>query len=99
MGYQETWEVLLLPVGEIAGEGMASVTNKDPGPLSGLHDETGALRRTRTRQARTYPAGEAISRRASGAGSRSALIVPVKEGNRSYRDPLEGSGASHVQTH
>ena len=39
MGCQETWEVLLLPVGEIAGEGMASVTNKDPGPLSGLHDD------------------------------------------------------------
>ena len=39
MGCQEIWEVLLLPVGEIAGEGIASVTNKDPGPLSGLYDD------------------------------------------------------------
>ena len=32
-------------------------------------------------------------------GSRSALIVPPKAGNRGHRDPLEGSGASPVQSH
>ena len=62
MGCQETWEVLLLPVGEIAGEGMASVTNKDSGPLSGLHDD-GHVGKKRIWQALTDPAGEAISRR------------------------------------
>ncbi len=35
----------------------------------------------------------------SRAGSRSALIVPLKAGNRGHRDPPEGSGASSVQTH
>ena len=32
MGSQETWEILLLPVGKVAGGGMASVNNIDPGP-------------------------------------------------------------------
>ena len=34
-----------------------------------------------------------------GAGSRSALIVLLKAGNRGHGDPLEESGASHVQYH
>ena len=37
MGSQGTWEVLLLPVGEVAGGGAASVNNPDPGPSPGLH--------------------------------------------------------------
>ena len=98
MGSQETWEVLLLPVGEVAGRGMASVNNKDPGPPSGLHGDGSALADTNA-QAATEPAGETISRRTRGAGSRSAPIVPLKAGNRGHRDPPEGSGASHVQTH
>jgi len=38
MDRQGTWEILLLPAGKDAGKGSASVTNKDPGPPSGLHD-------------------------------------------------------------
>ena len=33
------------------------------------------------------------------AGGLSALIVPLKAGNRVHRDPLEESGASCIQTH
>ena len=33
------------------------------------------------------------------AGSRSALIVPLKAGNRGQWDPLEGSEASPEQNH
>ena len=43
MGSQEIWEILLLPVGKVAGGGMASVNNIDPGPASGLQ---GVDRRT-----------------------------------------------------
>ena len=98
MGSQGTWEILLLPVGEIAGGGTASVINKDPGLSSGLHGGGSAVADTNG-QAATEPAGEPISRRRSGAGSRSAPIVPPKAGNRGHRDPPERSGASHVQSH
>ena len=98
MGSQGTWEVLLLPVGEVAGGGMASVNNIDPGPTSGLQGDGNAEADTKA-QAPAEPAGETISRRTCRAGSRSALIVPPKAGNRGHRDPLEGSGASHVQSH
>jgi len=95
---QGTWEVLLLPVGEVAGGGMAGVNNTDPGPSSGLQGGGSAEADTNA-QAPAEPAGKAISRRTRGAGSRSAPMVPPKAGNRGHRDPLEGSGASHVQSH
>ena len=98
MGSQETWEILLLPVGKVAGGGMASVNNIDPGPSSGLQGGGNAVADTNA-QAPAEPAGEPISRRTRGAGSRSAPIVPPKAGNRGHRDPPEGSGASHVQSH
>ena len=40
---QGTWEILPLPSGKTAGEGKASVTNKDPGPPPGLHGSGSAL--------------------------------------------------------
>ena len=98
MGSQETWEILLLPVGKDAGRGTASVNNPDPGPSLGLHGGGSAVAETNP-QAATEPAGETISRRTRGAGSYSAPIVPLKAGNRGHRDPLEGSWASPVQTH
>ena len=98
MGCHGTWEILFLPVGEIAGKGTASVNNKDPGPLSGLHGNGSASADTNT-QSSTDPAGESISRRGCGTGSRSALIVPLKVGNCGHRDRLEESGASHGQSH
>ncbi len=58
MDRQGTWEILLLPVGKNAGKGIASVTNKDPGPPLGLHSGGSAQR------ADTNPAG------ACGAGWR-----------------------------
>ena len=42
MGGQETWEVLLLPVGEDAGRGTASVNNMGAGPASGLRVDVSA---------------------------------------------------------
>ena len=98
MGSQGTWEVLLLPVGKVAGGGTASVIDKDPGLSPGLHGGGSAEADTNW-QAATEPAGEAISRRTCRAGSRSAPIVPPRAGNRGHRDPPEGSGASHVQSH
>ena len=74
------------------------MTNKDPGPSSGLHGGGSAEADTNA-QAATEPAGEPMSRRRSGAGSRSAPIVPSRAGNRGHRDPPKGSGASHVQSH
>ena len=58
MGSRETWEILLLPVGEVAGGGMASVNNIDPGPPSGLQGGGSAQGRIRTPQALTEPVGE-----------------------------------------
>ena len=42
MDRQGTWEILLLPADNNAGKGSASVTNKDPGPLPGLHGDGSA---------------------------------------------------------
>ena len=56
MDRQGTWEILLLPVGEIAGTRMASVNNPDPGPPLSLHGGGSVV-------ADTNPAG---SRRAGG---------------------------------
>ena len=67
---------------------MASVNNIDPGPSSGLQGGGSAEADTNA-QAPAEPAGEAISRRTRGAGSRSAPIVPPKAGNRGHRDTLE----------
>ena len=44
---------------------------------------------------RTVPDGENNKPKGCGIGSRSALIVPAKAGNRGHRDPPEGSGAPH----
>ena len=67
---------------------------KTPGPARGLLTAGIALADTKPMQAPTDPAGESISRRACGAGSRSTLIVPRRAGNRGHRDPLEGRGVS-----
>ena len=50
-------------------------------------------------QATTDLAGESISRRVGRAGSRSALIVLLTEGNRDRRDPFEGSEVPHGKNH
>ena len=70
---------------------------KTPGPARGLLTAGIALADTKPMQAPTDPAGESISRRACGAGSRSTLIVPRRAGNRGHRDPLEGRGVSPGQ--
>ena len=57
MGSQESWEILLLPVGKVAGGGMASVNNIDPGPASGLQGDGSAGADTNA-QAPAEPAGE-----------------------------------------
>ena len=75
------------------------MNNVDPGPSPSLHGGGSALGGHEEGRHPAEPAGESISRRPCGAGSLSALIVPVKAGNRGHRDPLEGSGASFVQTH
>ena len=74
------------------------MTNKDPGPAAGLQVAGSARADTKMREPMD-PAGETISRRACGAGSRSAFIVPLTAGNRGHRDPSEEREASHVQTH
>ena len=58
MDRQETWEILLLPAGETAGTGTASVINKDPGPSPGLHGGGSAHGGHEPRQAPAEPAGE-----------------------------------------
>ena len=58
MDRQGTWEILLLPVGKIAGKGTASVNNPDPGPSSGLHGGGSALGEHEPRQTPAEPAGE-----------------------------------------
>ena len=73
--------------------------NKAPGSTAGLHGVGSAGERTRSGKQPVDPADEPISRRAGMAGSRSALIVPKKAGNRGQRDPLEGSEASPGQSH
>jgi len=50
MDRQGTWEILLLPVGETAGTGTASMNNPDPGPPLDLRGGGSAL-------ADTNPAG------------------------------------------
>ena len=75
------------------------MNNVGPGPSPSLHGGGSALGGHEHGRHPAEPAGESISRRPCGAGSLGALIVPVKAGNRGHRDPLEGSGASFVQTH
>ena len=58
MGRQGTWEILLLPAGKDAGKGIASVTNKDPGPSPGLRGGGSAHGGHEPRQAPAEPAGE-----------------------------------------
>ncbi len=58
MDRQGTWEILLLPAGETAGTGKASVNNINPGPPSGLHDGGSAHGGHEPRQAPAEPAGE-----------------------------------------
>ena len=56
---------------------MASVINIGPGPSSSLHGG-GSAEADTNGQAATEPAGEPISRRTLGAGSRSALTRPTR---------------------
>ena len=71
---------------------------KTPGPVIALLIIGSAMANTNM-QGRMDPAGETISRRASGAGSRSTLIVPMIAGNCVQRDPKEERGVSWNQTH
>ena len=63
MDRQGTWEILLLPVGKIAGKGTASVNNPDPGPSSGLHGGGSALANTNPGRRLRSRLAKSISRR------------------------------------
>jgi hypothetical protein len=54
--------------------------------------------RERTAGQHTRPERESISAREPAAGSRSAFMVPVTSENSAREDPIEGRGASRVQT-
>ena len=77
--------------------GNASEINPDPGPASGLHD-AGSVKNGNEPQQATHGTGRRNNKPTGcGIGNRSALIVPVKAGNRDHRNPVEESGASHGQ--
>ena len=88
------------PVPSVRGtgwKGNASEINPDPGPASGLHD-AGSVKSGNEPQQDTHGTGRRNNKpKGCGIGSRSALIVPVKAGNRGHRDPVKESGASHEQ--
>ncbi len=82
------------PVPSVRGTGWggnASEINPDPGPASVLHD-AGSVRSGNEPQQDTHGTGRRNNKPTGGGiGSRSALIVPVKAGNRVHRDPVEGN--------
>ena len=76
------------------------MNNPDPGPSSGLHGGGERSGEHEPRQTPAEPAGEINKPKDMRGQEVVALpIVPLKAGNRGRRDPLEGSGASLVQTH
>ena len=96
MDCQETWEALYCPP---VVTGMGAPESKIPRPGGACLRRPGARKRD-THEQTTGGTGWRINKsKGSDAGSRSALIVPSKAGNRGHRDPLEGSGASCSQTH
>ena len=82
-----------LPVETGSGDGDPDDQDSWPGARPAYRRDR--LADTKPPQATTDPAGEYISRRTCGAGSRSALIVLQTAGNRDHWNPSEGSGASH----
>jgi RNA-directed DNA polymerase len=87
----------LTPTRRHAGQGAAG-RPRGPGP-GGSSSHPGALRRDTKAELGVEPVSEAISERESGTGGRSVFIVPVRSGNRAWRDPKEGREAPRLESH